>query len=78
MADDKEAAAVDTVARHILNQCWAAALLPGTPPVTKDYPHLSTEQGEKVRSRCSQIVDALVPSEEEFLAAYEYLTGELP
>jgi hypothetical protein len=76
VTDDKTAAAVDTVARHVLNQCWHAVA--GSPPVSKDYPHLSIEQGEMVRNRCNQIMDALVPSEEEFIAAYEYLTGELP
>lgn len=74
MADDKEAEAKRVIARQIL---WHTASS-GVIPTRVDYPDLTQEQWYSMYQRLFAVVDSLRPTQEEFHAAYEFLTGKLP
>jgi hypothetical protein len=71
---EREAQAIDTVARRIIRNASEAT----TDAEWDDYPALTEGQWQVVRERIAVIVDALDPGEDAFVAAYEYLTGETP
>jgi hypothetical protein len=71
---EREAQAIDTVARRILRNAAAS----DAEPEWGDYPALLEGQWSRVQGRIAGIIDALDPGEESFVAAYEYLTGETP
>lgn len=78
MAEDREEVAIDCVARKFIADLWAAANDEAPAPQSEDYPALTEEQWEQVIARCGVLLTERAPSEDDFVAAYEYLTGVTP
>lgn len=74
MADvvDERLAAV-TLARRII-----AVRMTGAAAAREDYPGLSDDEWRGVEHVVTQHHEQINPSEDDFVAAYEYLTGETP
>lgn len=73
-AGEQDRDAIDVIARRIISHEWSSEEGPGS----VDYPHLTDEQWATALARADVIIDILNPREEQFLAAYEHLTGSLP
>lgn len=79
MVDDRDEVAVDTVARRLIAHAWRVREHALTGPVRDDYPDLTDFQWAEVIARADRLVDGLdTHSEDELVAAYEYLTGHTP
>lgn len=76
MTDDKHAEAINVVARRVVVNEWKGAVEQAER--SPDYPHLTDDHWEAILTRCEVIIEALDPTEDEFFAAHEHLTGELP
>lgn len=76
MADGQHRLAIDTVARRILRHTAYAHFTGTDLPNKVDYPELSANDWFEVLSRIIEVADMASPSEAEFQAAYEYLTGD--
>jgi hypothetical protein len=65
------------VARKVIAHVGDPETVP-YPQDWEDYPDLTEDQWQAVLARIKQIITALTPSEDEFVAAYEHLTGTTP
>jgi hypothetical protein len=78
VADDREQVAIDVVARRFVALLWAAANDEASAPEPEDYPALNEEQWAQIVARCGELLTQRVLSEDDFVAAYEFLTGTTP
>lgn len=75
MADDKRAEAVKIIALRVTRMVSESG---GAEPEDVDYPHINSHLWHDIWAEVDRITESMNPTEEQFVAAHEYLTGETP